>query len=107
MHLVAPRRPGRVERERAERLDEGELLLWMPATGRLAGMVLLGAVAGLGIGLWLGRFVQTLLFQIRATDSGALAPPVIALAAAALLAVLPPVIRAVRTDPARTIRTEG
>ena len=76
-------------------------------TTRLAGMVLLGAVAGLGIGLWLGRFVQTLLFQIRATDSGALAPPVIALAAAALLAVLPPVIRAVRTDPARTIRTEG
>jgi predicted permease len=76
-------------------------------TTRLAGMVLLGAVAGLGIGLWLGRWVQTLLFQLQATDLAALAPPVIALAATALLAVLPPAIRAVRTDPARTIRAEG
>jgi ABC-type antimicrobial peptide transport system permease subunit len=76
-------------------------------TTRLAGMVLIGAVAGLGVGLGLGRFVQTLLFQIQATDAAVLAPPVIALAAAALLAVLPPAIRAVRTDPARTIRAEG
>jgi ABC-type lipoprotein release transport system permease subunit len=51
--------------------------------------------------------VQTLLFQLEATDPAALAPPIIALAAAAMLAVLPPAIRAVRTDPARTIRTEG
>jgi predicted permease len=76
-------------------------------TTRLASMVVLGAVAGLGIGLGLGRFVRTLLFQLQATDLAALAPPLLALAAAALLAVLPPTIRAVRTDPARTIRTEG
>jgi predicted permease len=76
-------------------------------TTRLAGMVVLGAVAGMGVGLWLGRLVQTLLFQLEATDPAALAPPIIALAAAAMLAVLPPAIRAVRTDPARTIRTEG
>ena len=68
-------------------------------TTRLASMVVLGAVAGLGVGLGLGRFVQTLLFQMQATDAAARAPPVIALAAAALLAVLPPAIRAVRTDP--------
>ena len=76
-------------------------------TTRLAAMVVLGAVAGLGVGLGLGRFVRTLLFQLQATDLAALAPPLFALAAAAVLAVLPPAIRAVRTDPARTIRTEG
>jgi ABC-type antimicrobial peptide transport system permease subunit len=76
-------------------------------TTRLASMVVLGAVAGLGVGLGLGRFVRTLLFQLQATDFAALAPPLLALAAAALLAVLPPAMRAVRTDPARTIRTEG
>jgi putative ABC transport system permease protein len=76
-------------------------------TTRLARMVVLGAVAGLGVGLGLGQFVRTLLFEMQASDPAALAPPIIALAAAALLAVLPPAIRAVRTDPARTIRTEG
>jgi putative ABC transport system permease protein len=76
-------------------------------TTRLGSMVVLGAVAGLGVGLWLGRFAQTLLFQMEATDAAALAPPIVALAAAAVMAVLPPAIRAVRTDPARTIRTEG
>ena len=76
-------------------------------TTRLASMVVLGAVAGLGVGLWLGRVAQPLLFQMEATDAAALAPPIVALAAGALLAVLPPAIRAVRTDPARTIRTEG
>ena len=76
-------------------------------TARLAGMVAIGAVAGLALGLTLGRFVQTLFFQMQLTDPAALAPPMIALAVAALLAILPPAIRAVRTDPARTIRTEG
>lgn len=76
-------------------------------TARLIGVVLAGAVAGIGLGLGLVRVVRTLLFQIEPTDPAALATPLLALLGAAVLAVLPPAVRAVRTDPARTIRTEG
>jgi putative ABC transport system permease protein len=76
-------------------------------TARLAGMVILGAVAGIGAGISLTRVVRALLFQIESTDPSTLAAPLIALAAASVLAVLPPALRAVRTDPAQTIKTEG
>jgi predicted permease len=76
-------------------------------TMRLAGMVGLGAIAGIGSGLALSGFVQTLLFQITPTDPVALSGPLVILATAAFLAVLPPAIRAARTDPAQTIKVEG
>ena len=70
-------------------------------------MVILGAIAGVGSGMALSRFVQTLLFQITPTDPAVLTEPLVILAAASFLAVLPPAIRAVRTDPAQTIKVEG
>jgi ABC-type antimicrobial peptide transport system permease subunit len=76
-------------------------------TTRLAGMVALGAIAGVGGGVLFGRVVESLLFQIEPTDPSAHAGPLAALAIAAVLAVLPPTIRAVRIDPAQTVRTEG
>jgi predicted permease len=76
-------------------------------TTRLLGMVGLGALVGVAGGLAFGRVVRTLLFQVEATDPAALALPLVALALAALLAVLPPAVRAVRIDPAQSIRTEG
>jgi hypothetical protein len=76
-------------------------------TTRLAAMVAIGAIAGMGLGLAFGRYVQALLFQVEPTDLRSLGPPIVALGIAALLAVLPPAIRAVRTDPAQTIKTEG
>ena len=53
-----------------------------------------------------GTYVQTLLFQMQPSDISAFVPPLIALAIAAGLAILPPALRAVRTDPAQTIRNE-
>ena len=76
-------------------------------TTRLAAMVAIGAIAGIGFGFGFGRYVQALLFQVEPTDVRSLVSPVAALGIAALLAVLPPAIRAVRTDPAQTIKTEG
>ena len=76
-------------------------------TMRLTGMVLVGTAAGMGVGLSLGRVVRALLYQMEPTDLLALAPPIVALASAALLAVWPPALRAIRTDPARTMKTEG
>jgi len=76
-------------------------------TTRLAGVVVLGAAVGSGLGLAFGRYVHVLLFQMQPTDLSALVPPIVGLAIAGLLAVLPPALRAARTDPAQTIRTEG
>jgi predicted permease len=69
-------------------------------------MVLLGAAAGLGLGMASARYVESLLYQVKATDFGALALPSLAILATALLAALPPVIRAVRIDPVHVLRCE-
>ncbi|HYW46717.1 MAG TPA: ADOP family duplicated permease [Bryobacteraceae bacterium] len=74
-------------------------------TGMLA-MVSLGAAAGVAGGIASARVVETLLFGVRATDLGIVAAPLLTLLGAAVLAALPPAIRAVRIDPARTLRSE-
>jgi hypothetical protein len=75
------------------------------ATG-LLGMVSLGLLLGLAGGVACGRFVESLLFEVKATDIQSVATPVLTLLGTALLAALPPAIRAVRIDPAQTLRTE-
>ncbi len=69
-------------------------------------MVLVGAVVGLGLGVAAERYVGTLLYGVKVTDPAMLALPAVTILAAALLAAVPPAIRAVRIDPARTLRTE-
>jgi putative ABC transport system permease protein len=68
-------------------------------TARIFTMVALGAAAGLGLGLASARFIQSLFYQVKATDLAILAFPSLALFAVALLAALPAVVRAVRIDP--------
>ena len=69
-------------------------------------MVLIGGVAGLGIGMASVRYIETLFYQVKATDLAMLAFPSLTLLAVALLAALPAVIRAVRTDPVAMLRAE-
>ena len=69
-------------------------------------MVIVGAVAGLALGMTSVRYLAALLYQVNATDLAMLALPSVSLLAAALLAIVPPVIRAVRIDPAAILRTE-
>ncbi len=69
-------------------------------------MVLLGAVAGVGLGMLSVRYVESLFYQVRATDSQMLALPSVAILWGALLAALRPVIQAVRIDPASMLRAE-
>jgi predicted permease len=75
-------------------------------TGGIFGMVFLGLAVGLAGGFESVRFVETLLFGVKMTDLGVVAAPLLTLLGAAVLAALPPVIRAVRIDPARTLRSE-
>jgi putative ABC transport system permease protein len=72
----------------------------------ISSMVLLGAVAGLVLGMSSIRYVETLFYQVKATDLPMLGLPSLAIVAAALLASLPAVIQAVRIDPAEMLRAE-
>jgi predicted permease len=68
--------------------------------------VLVGAFVGLALGLAAARYVESLLYQVKATDPAMLALPALAIFAAALVAALPPVVRAVQTDPLMVLRSE-
>jgi predicted permease len=74
---------------------------------RLLGALTAGAIIGLTAGVAFGRWVQALLFETQPSDPVAMVVPLTLMAIAAALAVLPPAIRAVRTDPVRAIGTEG
>lgn len=69
-------------------------------------MVVVGAVAGLGLGLLMARYVEPLFYQVKATDFGMLALPSVALLVGAAVAALRPVVKAVRIDPVEMLRVE-
>jgi predicted permease len=69
-------------------------------------MVLAGALAGLALGMLAVRYIESLFYQVKPTDPAMLALPSVTILAAALLAALPPVIHAVRIDPATVLRSE-
>jgi len=69
-------------------------------------MVLVGAVAGLTAGMMSVRYIQVLLYRVKATDFSILAVPTLTIIAAAMLAAVPGVIRAIRVDPVTILRAE-
>jgi predicted permease len=75
-------------------------------TSQVFAMVLVGAVAGVGLGMLSVRYVESLFYQVKATDLQTLAVPSLAILVGALLAALRPVIQAVRIDPASMLRAE-
>ena len=75
-------------------------------TSDVFSMVLAGALVGLALGIASVRYIESLLYQVKPTDARMLALPALTILAAALLAALPPVIRAVRIDPAMMLRAE-
>ncbi len=76
------------------------------ATAGVFAMVLAGAAAGVASGMASARFIETLLYQVKATDLGVLALPPLAILITALVAATPAVVRAVRIDPATILRSE-
>jgi predicted permease len=69
-------------------------------------MIVLGACAGVALGFGAARSVASLFYQVKATDAGMLALPACAILLTALLATLPAVLRALRTDPTAILRAE-
>jgi len=69
-------------------------------------MVLAGAVVGVAGGMASARYVESLLYQVKAGDVRMFAVPALTILAAALVAAMPAVIRAVRIDPVSALRAE-
>ena len=69
-------------------------------------MIVLGACGGIALGFGAARSVESLFYQVRATDADMLALPVCAILVTALVATLPAVLRALRTDPTEILRAE-
>jgi len=65
-----------------------------------------GSLAGLALGMASVRYIDSLLFGVKASDLSALFMPALALIGATALAALPPVIRAVHLDPVNVLRSE-
>ncbi len=75
-------------------------------TAEVLWMVLMGACGGLALGLASVRYIESLLYQVRATDVAMLAVPWLTVLVAALVAAVPALIRAVRIDPDTILRAE-
>jgi len=69
-------------------------------------IVAIGLVGGVALGLGLGQFLTTLLFEIKPSDFWGIALPMLCLIAASVAASVPPAIRAARVDPSVALRWE-
>ncbi|WP_080508000.1 ABC transporter permease [Bryobacter aggregatus] len=75
-------------------------------TGEAMAMVMVGAVAGIVLGVAALRYIETLLYEVKGTGVGMLLIPSLILVTASSLAMLPAVIRAVRIDPVAMLRPD-
>ena len=69
-------------------------------------MVVAGAAIGLAVGAVAVRPLQSIFYEVKATDIAALAVPAALILGAAVVAALPAVVRAVRIDPVILLRAE-
>ena len=69
-------------------------------------LVAIGGSAGVALGFGAARYVESLFYQVKATDADMIALPTCAIVLTALVATLPAVLRALRTDPTEILRAE-
>jgi predicted permease len=69
-------------------------------------MIALGGCAGVALGFGAAQYVESLFYQVKATDADMIASPTCAILLTALVATLPAVLRALRTDPTEILRSE-
>jgi ABC-type antimicrobial peptide transport system permease subunit len=69
-------------------------------------MIALGGCAGVALGFGAARYVESLFYQVKATDADMIALPACAILLTALVATLPAVLRALSTDPTEILRAE-
>ena len=69
-------------------------------------MIVVGSAAGVAFGIASARYMETLFYQVKATDAGMLALPMGAIFLVALVAMVPAIARALHTDPVEILRAE-
>jgi predicted permease len=75
-------------------------------TADVFAMIAVGACAGLALGLESARYIESLFYDVKATDAAMLALPACALVLTALIATLPAIARALHTNPTEILRAE-
>jgi ABC-type lipoprotein release transport system permease subunit len=76
------------------------------ATSRIFLMVITGAAIGAALGIASVRYVEALLYDVKASDPVMLAGPALVLLAIALLSASPAIARASRIDPKIMLRAQ-
>ena len=71
---------------------------------RVAILVATGTLAGMGLSLWLSRFVASLLYVVQPHDAATLLGTIVVLASVGLVAGAIPAMKAARTNPATVLR---
>jgi len=69
-------------------------------------LIALGGCAGVALGFAAARYVESLFYQVKATDADMIAFPACAILLTTLVATTPAVVRALRTDPTEILRSE-
>ena len=69
-------------------------------------MIAIGGCAGVALGFGAARYVESLFYQVKATDADMIALPTCALLLTTFVATLPAVFRALRTNPTEILRAE-
>jgi putative ABC transport system permease protein len=75
-------------------------------TGSVFSMVAAGVIAGVGLGLASARYMESLFFQVKASDASMLVVPSTVILLVAVVATVPAVVRALRIDPVEILRAE-
>jgi predicted permease len=75
-------------------------------TSEVFAMTLTGALAGVVLGMASVRYIESLLYQVNGASPAMLALPLFTILAAAAVAALPAVMRALRIDPASMLRSD-
>jgi len=69
-------------------------------------LIAVGGCVGVPFGFVAARYVESLFYQVKATDADMIALPTCAILLTALVATTPAVLRALRTDPTEVLRSE-
>ncbi len=75
-------------------------------TSRAFSMVFAGSLAGFVLAMAGARFIESLLFQVGSKDAAMITAPSLTILAAAALAALPAIARALHIDPVEMLRSE-
>jgi putative ABC transport system permease protein len=80
-------------------------VVWL-VVRRVALLATIGVIAGVALSMWSSRFVSALLFGLQAHDPATYLSAVVILMAVGLAAAWIPARRAVRINPAITLRAD-